>query len=144
AYAAGTAAGINTRRYHALLVACEHPPVGRIAALTQVLEQVQVGGRVVEFTSCLFPNNVTAPPGVTSLKRFERGLGVVWHYESQGDHFERELHLHWKQQAATIRYRIVTPEPSILRLSPMLTLRDFHGICHQQDGYDVLPNGDTM
>src|SRR5690606_12256769 len=33
---------------------------------------------------------------------------------------------------------------SILRLSPMLTLRDFHGICHQQGGYDVRPNGDTM
>ena len=144
AYAAGTAAGVNTRRYHALLVACEHPPVGRIVALTQMLEQVQLGGKVLEFSSCLFPGDVIAPAGMHSLTRFERGLAVTWRYHTQGVTLERSLHLHWKQQAATLGYRITTPGPAIVRLSPLLTLRDFHGICHQHDGMQVRPHGDTL
>src|SRR5690606_38130343 len=48
AYAMGTVPGINTRRYHGLLIAAQRPPVGRILALNQMLEQLTVadgGGR---------------------------------------------------------------------------------------------------
>ncbi len=144
AYAAGTVAGVNTRRYHALLVACEHPPVGRIVALTQMLEQVILGARVLEFSANHFPDGTFAPKGHTLLKQFRRGSCVSWRYEDAGVTFERELHLHWKQQAATLLYRIRTPGPAIVKLSPMMTLRDFHGICRQAGHYDVRPNGDTL
>ena len=44
AYASSTVVGCNTRRYHGLLVAATSPPVGRIAALSTVMEQLVVGG----------------------------------------------------------------------------------------------------
>jgi predicted glycogen debranching enzyme len=146
AYAAGTVAGVNTRRYHALLVACSHPPVGRVVALTQMIEQVQIGSTLAEFSSCRFPDGVIAPKGMSHLTQFARGLCVTWRYEAEGIAFERTLRLHWKQQAVTLSYRIVTPRPAIVKLSPMVTLRDFHGIRRREGAprYDVKPNGDTL
>ena len=40
AFAMGTVAGMNTRRYHGLLVASLHPPVDRRVTLSRLEEQV--------------------------------------------------------------------------------------------------------
>ena len=39
-FAMGTAAGVPTRRYHALLVAALSPPVERVVALNAVVDQI--------------------------------------------------------------------------------------------------------
>lgn len=148
AFAMGTVPGVNTRRYHALLIASANPPVARFAALNQVLEQVVVGDGPkplrLEFTTCQFrgeDDRVLAPRGCALLTRFERGVRVAWTYRvarlegfSGQIEFRRELALHWKQQAATLRYRVrFTPAagqaalPSLtLRLGPLTSLRDYH------------------
>ena len=41
-YAMGTALGVNTRRYHGLLVAATKPPVGRVVALHSMIEQLVI------------------------------------------------------------------------------------------------------
>lgn len=143
-FSMGTAAGINTRRYHGLLVACESPPVGRVVALNQMLEQlfVSTGNRQValEFAACLFRDDrkheVVAPDGNTLLRRFDKGLSVSWHYASGQITFVRELYLHWKQQAATLRYLIDgldNADTATLNLRPMLTLRNFHGLLNKNE-----------
>ena len=61
AYAMGSAAGCNRRRYHGLLVAAASPPVGRVVALNQVLEQLFTAGARHEFTTCQFRNSDGSP-----------------------------------------------------------------------------------
>ena len=149
AYAAGTAAGCNTRRYHGLLVAATRPPVRRVVALNQMWEQLLLRDQAgveqpLEFTTCLFragnaEGRAFAPHGSRMLNRFEREIGVAWHYQWGDLTFTRELRLHWKQQAATLRYRVnglteELAESATLRLLPMLTLRDFHGLVHRDPG----------
>ncbi|MCC7193341.1 MAG: glycogen debranching enzyme family protein [Phycisphaeraceae bacterium] len=146
AFAMGTAAGINTRRYHGLLIASTKPPVGRVMTLNQVLEEIQIGSETIGFTSCLFQGSggelITEPHGDRWLRRFERGLGVRWTYRHERVEMTRTLSLHWKEQAATIRYRVkMLPssakdkptQPVNLRLAPMLTLRDFHSLSRRDD-----------
>ncbi|MCC7409495.1 MAG: glycogen debranching enzyme family protein [Phycisphaeraceae bacterium] len=143
AYAMGTAAGVNTRRYHGLLVACTHPPVGRVVALTQTLEKLtlQRGGaqQPLEFSSCLFKDGgagrVVVPQGVGLLRQFSKGLAAQWEYSWGQCRLVRELHLHWQEQAATVRYLVqeLSDSGSAARLAigPMLTLRDFHAVLHE-------------
>ncbi len=148
AYAMGTAAACNTRRYHGLFVAATHPPVGRVVALNQVLEQlvIQRDGKLAEargpvqtldLSTCLFYDQRTGermlePHGWSMLRRFDRRISVQWIYGYGRLGVRRELRLHWKQQAATIRYRITglhkVSSSATLKLSPMMTLRDFHGL----------------
>jgi len=144
AYAMGTAACINTRRYHGLLVASTKPPVGRVVVLNQVLEQVVLkqGQRQhpIQTSTCAFRDNeqreVMEPQGYRLLKRFEKGLSARWNYLiGKGVEMQRELCLHWKHQGATLRYTFrgtgAAKVKGLIRLSPMLTLRDFHSLLHQ-------------
>jgi glycogen debranching enzyme len=145
AFAMGSVPGVNQRRYHGLLVASTRPPVGRVVALNQVLEQLvlksNVSNHKLEFATCQFPGtnageaDTFAPAGHAMLRRFQKGLSVSWMYTWGKVQFIRELFLHWNQQAATIRYVVrglhgaaTTAE---LRLSPMVTLRDFHSLLHK-------------
>lgn len=140
-YAMGTLAGVNTRRYHGLLVAAAAPPVGRVLALNQTLEQLVLSkdgkSQTVEFSTLAFRNDgqVHSPQGLNLLRRFERGLGVRWVYRWGDVEFERALHLHWKARAATLRYTVrglsAQTGGATLRLAPMLTLRDFHSMLHR-------------
>ena len=42
-YASSTVSGMNTRRYHGLLVSATHPPVGRMVLLSKFEETLIVG-----------------------------------------------------------------------------------------------------
>ena len=43
-YASSTIVGLNTRRYHGLLVAATRPPLGRMVLLSKVEETIIIGG----------------------------------------------------------------------------------------------------
>lgn len=156
AYAMGTLPGVNTRRYHGLLIAATHPPVGRIVALNQMLEQLEitspVGKRVAEFATCQFHDSndavVYAPQGLQLLRRFDRGLAVTWVYQHAHIQFVRTLSLPWRQQAAVLEYQVAglaENETAVLRLSPMLTLRDFHSLLRHSHGphFETLAEGEA-
>jgi len=150
AYAMGTAAGCNTRRYHGLFVAAQNPPVGRIVALNQMLETLLLFDEAPEdrnintapkqsldFSTCMFSDKKSGqrmfePHGWTMLRRFDRRISVLWVYGWGRLGVQRELRLHWKKQAATLRYRITGLHKhcgsALLKLAPMLSFRDFHGL----------------
>lgn len=141
AYAMGTAMGAPARRYHAYLVAAANPPVARFTALSNVWERLVLNDAskhpdTLDFTTLLFRGDagqqIFAPQGHHLLERFERGLTARWTYNSGAITFTRELFLHWKEQAATLRYRITglnnTAGSVRLLLAPMLTLRDYHDL----------------
>ncbi|HTE29221.1 MAG TPA: glycogen debranching enzyme N-terminal domain-containing protein, partial [Chryseolinea sp.] len=67
-YASGTASGAHSRRYHGLLVAALHPPVGRTVLLSKldetiVTNETAVGGQAIryelganQYPGAVFPN----------------------------------------------------------------------------------------
>jgi len=59
-YASSTILGINTRKYHGLLVAALHPPGDRTVCLSKLDEDVFVGDKVFrlganEFADAIYP-----------------------------------------------------------------------------------------
>jgi predicted glycogen debranching enzyme len=158
AFAMGTALGGNTRRYHGLLIAAERPPVGRVVALNQLFDRLVLSAedgdrgepQTVELGTCLFRGEsgdpqadhdgyIYAPQGHRVLAGFRRGLTVAWTYRWGKIEIERELILHDHQQAATVRYRVTglktLQADATLLVSPMLTLRDFHGLLRRGDAF---------
>src|SRR6266404_2714976 len=65
AFAMGTVAGLNTRRYHALLVASLRPPVERYVLLSRVEEEVS--GHALGL--CQYPGALS-PRGFELLQEF--------------------------------------------------------------------------
>ncbi|HVP45721.1 MAG TPA: glycogen debranching enzyme N-terminal domain-containing protein [Bryobacteraceae bacterium] len=50
-FASSSITGMNTRRYHGLLVAATKPPVGRMVLLSKIEETLIIGGRRVALSS---------------------------------------------------------------------------------------------
>ena len=160
AYSMGTALGCNTRRYHGLLVAATRPPVGRVLALNQVLDELSLhtpgdGPDLgLQLASALFPVDGGLdhhPSGNEALSHFERGVAAAWTYTGHGLTVTRELVLHHHANAITLRYTLagetLAQHDATFRLAPMLTLRDFHGLTHRDDHpsfeMSVEPHGQT-
>ena len=70
-FASSTIVGLNTRRYHGLLVAATKPPVGRMVLLSKVEETLIIDGRRFDL-SCNRYLGVVHPQGHAFLKHFRR------------------------------------------------------------------------
>lgn len=158
AFAMGSVPGVNTRRYHALLIAASKPPLGRVVALNQVHDRLVLRhgdepAQTFELANLAFDNEhgqrVYAPRGFELLEYFTRGLTVGWRYRLPWNDASitvtRELELHWKQQAVTLRWAVEGlpndgATAASLLISPMVTLRDFHSLLQQHHAGDFACN----
>src|SRR5689334_14836808 len=68
-FASSTITGLNTRRYHALLMAATAPPVGRMALLSKLEETLVVNGERYDLSVNQYPHTVH-PQGYCYLKEF--------------------------------------------------------------------------
>src|SRR6185295_14774941 len=82
-FASSTIAGLNTRRYHALLTAATKPPVGRLVLLSKLEETLVIGERRYELSANQYPG-VVHPQGYQYLKDFRLDPFPVFTYEVEG------------------------------------------------------------
>jgi predicted glycogen debranching enzyme len=124
-YAMGTAAGVNTRRYHGLLIASLHPPVERVVMLARVEEELTINERSYSLGVCQYPGIVT-PSGYRYLERFRLDPFPTWDYLLDDVHVEKKLFLVQGRQAVVLAYTSNTPHR--MRLRPFVALRDYHSL----------------
>jgi hypothetical protein len=63
-FASGTVAGSLTRRYHGLLIAALHPPLGRTLLVSKLEETVEYDGSIVQLSTNHWHGGAVAPTGV--------------------------------------------------------------------------------
>ncbi|GAJ14826.1 unnamed protein product, partial [marine sediment metagenome] len=68
-YASSTVLGVNTRKYHGLLVAAFNPPVNRWVLLTKLDENLQIGNETYDLGANEF-RDVMHPKGYRFLSDF--------------------------------------------------------------------------
>lgn len=92
AFAMGTVAGLNTRRYHALLVASLRPPTERYVLLSRLEEEAAVSGRTFRLYCCQYPGKLVND-GAELLEDFRDEPCATWHYDLNGVKLERQVYL---------------------------------------------------
>jgi predicted glycogen debranching enzyme len=125
-YASGTVAGVVTRRYHGMLVASLHAPLGRMMMLNHLLERVRLpGGQVL----WLGDEDEVAGPNTTDrfdhLVEFRLELGLpVWRFDLHGIGIEKRLLMPYGCNTVHVAYRLVEGEgPVRLTLRPSVQFR---------------------
>src|SRR3979490_2073669 len=68
-FASSTIIGLNTRRYHGLLIAATKPPVGRMVLLSKLEEILFIDGRAFALSANQYPG-VIHPDGFRYLTQF--------------------------------------------------------------------------
>ena len=134
AFAMGTVAGINTRRYHSLLTASLNPPVNRYVLLSRVDEDVTLADETFALGACQYPGSV-APRGFEHLESFQSEPCATWRYALNRVTVEKQVYLVPGRQAVVLRYR--ANRAATLRVRPFLAYRDYHSLSHANSSVDL-------
>lgn len=150
-YASGTVSGVNTRRYHGLLVASFAPPVRRTVLVAKVDEVVTVhDGRdwPVELGANEYADGTIAPEGYRSLTGFRlEGTIPVWTFAVSGAVLEKSIWMPHGRNTSCVRYRVLPGGlPLRLAIRPYLTERDHHALTQGDPRwrFDVAPIPDGI
>lgn len=133
-YAMGTASGVNTRRYHAHLVAATTPPTGRVALLAAVDAFVQSGANPMGISANQYPGAVY-PEGFHYLRSFSVDKTATWRYRAAGAEIVKRLAVHPGENAVTVTYENVGTGSFILTLRPLVSHKDHHGNFYESPHY---------
>jgi len=128
-YAASTVLGINTRKYHGLLVAALHPPGERTVCLEKLDEDVLVGNSVYRLGANEFLDNIY-PEGYRFLKELVVAPFPSYTYSVPNIEVTKTVFMPKGKNAVAVKYNVLNhagAEISI-RVYPLLTCRHFHTV----------------
>jgi predicted glycogen debranching enzyme len=130
-YASSTIAGLNTRRYHALLVAATKPPVGRIVALSKLEETLIVDGRRYELSANQYPG-IVHPRGYEYQTGFRLDPFPISTYEVEGITLEKSVFMVQGENTTIVQYelqgKLLADDNCFLELRPLVAFRDYHSL----------------
>lgn len=134
-YASGTVTGINTRRYHGLLVAALEPPLGRAVMLAKVDEVASVAGQAFDLGANEFQPDVIHPQGYNLLDSVHlEGQVPVFSYHVGQSVLEKLIWMAHGRNTTYVAYtHRIGEEPLTLTVRLFTALRDFHGLTAGSD-----------
>lgn len=133
-YASQSVLGLNTRKYHGLLVAAMSPPVRRMVILSRVEEFVRVSGRIDPLSCAEYPGAIH-PNGRSFLKAFSPTPFPRWAYQGDGWTIEKSLRLIPGENTIVISYTLLAGDRTVeLELRPLFALRGMHEMMYQSSG----------
>jgi predicted glycogen debranching enzyme len=142
-FASGTASGLRTRRYHALLLVATTPPAGRMVLVNGLdawIEPSTPDDRtpIQEYlTRQRYRPGVVAPADGATLESFTAEPWPTWTYRlASGTRIEHELFVPAHNAFVALRWRAVDgPVPLVLKVRPFLSGRDSHATHHENRAF---------
>ena len=111
-FASSTVAGLNTRRYHGLLVAATKPPVGRNVMLSKLEETLTVNGRRYDLSANQYPG-VVHPQGYKYQTGFRLDPFPVFTYEVEGIIIEKSVFMAYGENTTIVQYEFRLPDTEL-------------------------------
>jgi predicted glycogen debranching enzyme len=140
-FASSTIIGLNTRRYHGLLVAATKPPVGRCVLLSKLEETLFIEGHAIDLSANRYPGAVH-PQGFKYLKEFRLDPFPVFTYEIEGLEIEKTVFMIQGENTTVVRYELTknnhpeSPKSLGLEVRPLIAFRDYHSTTHENGSID--------
>jgi len=153
-YASSTVTGMNTRKYHGLLVAAINPPVDRMVLLSSLDEEIQVHGNTCRLAVHQYPGAVY-PDGYSYLQDFSAEPFPSYRYVAERVTIKKTIMMVHGENRTLVRYDISSPHHgnTVLRIFPLMNSRNIHGLTRagdmqfkqqqQQDAGTILSNGQS-
>ncbi len=132
-FASGTASGIRTRRYHALLLAAVAPPTGRTVLVNGLDAWVETERGRYALTSQRYVPDAEAPDGATRVGAFTDEPWPHWSFQLEdGTIVEQEILVPKGSPVVALCWRLHGARgPATLTVRPFLSGRDYHALHHE-------------
>jgi predicted glycogen debranching enzyme len=140
-FASSTIIGLNTRRYHGLLVAATKPPAGRMLLLSKLEETVVVGGNRYELGANQYPG-VIHPTGYQYLREFRLDPFPVFTYDVGDCEIVKSVFMIQGQNSTVVQYKLRRTQQAesgdvFLEVRPLIGFRDSHGTTHENSSLNT-------
>ncbi|HEX5412114.1 MAG TPA: amylo-alpha-1,6-glucosidase [Terriglobia bacterium] len=129
-FASGTVGGQLTRRYHGLLIAALHPPLGRTLLIPKFEEIVEYDGRPYSLASNRWRSGVVEPQGYRQIEEFHlEGMSPVWTYACADALLSKKIWMEAGANTTYILYRLERASGNAtLSIKALVNYRDFHSL----------------
>lgn len=136
-YASGTATGVRTRRYHALLLVATTPPTGRVVLVNGFDAWVDVEGDRIPLTTQTYLGGARHPDGTSALHSFTPDPWPSWRYRLPGgDELLHELLVRQGRPELILRWSLSSDRGGVrLFVRPFLSGRDMHALHHENEAF---------
>ena len=137
-FASSTLSGINTRRYHGLLVAATDPPTGRMVLLSKLEETLVLDGERFELSANAYSGAVH-PQGYQYLSAFRLDPFPVFTYDVGGVLLVKTIAMVHGENTTIVKWQLVGGKDGVsasLEIRPLIAFRDYHSLTHENPGLD--------
>lgn len=131
-FASGSADGLRTRRYHALLLAATAPPTGRLVLVNGLDARLETAQGTQALSSQRYAPGVVDGDGAHHIEAFGWEPWPHWIFRlDDGTRVEMELFVPKGRPMTCLSWRLLGPRrPAKLFVRPFLSGRDYHAL-HQ-------------
>ena len=132
-YASSTVLGINTRKYHGLLVASFNPPVDRRVLLSKLDEDIMIDGDIHKIGSNEFKYGIH-PKGASFISDFLLSPFPTFKYNILNVQLQKTVFMVQNRNATIVSYRIFNPDENRVNvlITPLVNSRHFHSITNSE------------
>ena len=126
-YASSTILGINTRKYHGLLIAPLTPPARRHVILSKLDESIEIEGNKYNLYSNICKNYIA--DGYKYLESFEKDFMPVFTYKVNDIKISKIICMEYGKNTVCVLYSIKNNGPKAkFIVTPIVNFRDFHAM----------------
>jgi len=146
-FASGTAAGIRSRRYHALLLTASTPPTGRFVLVNGLEVRAQTPEGEFALSSQLYSPGIVHPDEVTRISGFEWEPWPRWEFLlGNGTRLEHEVFVPKGAPVVVLSWRLKGTGKGVrLTARPLISGRDPHALHRENPAfrfdYETLKGG---
>ena len=140
-FASGTASGIRTRRYHALLLTARNPPTGRLVLVNGLDAFVETAAGRFALSSQAYAPDVVSPDGASRVASFEHEPWPKWTFAlPDGTRIAQEIFVPRDRSAVAVTWRLISGAgPISLEVRPFFSGRDYHSLHHENPTFRFEP-----
>jgi predicted glycogen debranching enzyme len=151
-FASGTASGLRTRRYHALLLCATRPPAGRVVLVNGIEAWIETAERRQALTRQRYAPDVVVPADAAPCVSFDAHPWPTWRLALEDGRIVRmacfvvkdtaETVLRWELEPAGASGADGRPgstgaAPGLtLKVRPLLSGRDYHALHRENGAFD--------
>ena len=125
-FASQSVLGINTRKYHGLLIAPLMPPARRYVILSKIDESIEINEKEEILYSNICKNYISE--GYKKLESFEKVYIPIFNYKTEdGIKIEKQISMVYGKNVVCIYYKVENTDKDItMKVAPIMNYRDFH------------------
>jgi len=128
-FVSSTICGMNTRKYHGLLVSALNPPVKHHLLFSRIDETITIDNVEYQLDTNQWKEEVIAPQGYKHLSEFSIDPYPIWIYKIGEVTLTKQIILFYGQDIVQINYKVEgNKSPCRLKLNFLVNHRDYHKV----------------